>query len=151
MIGAHIRAWREHRRWPIPDLASRAHVTEAMIEAIEGDTVDPSASTVEALAAGLGVPAPWLYGDPRALIALASDPDESHEGAAAIDPVTAQILGAAHRERALFALLAQLIRAGDPKLLRAAEVNLRSLIKQIPRTTVPWESRPSGHFEPPAD
>ncbi|TLY16734.1 MAG: XRE family transcriptional regulator, partial [Nitrospirae bacterium] len=35
--------------------------------------------------------------------------------------------------------------------LRAAEVSLQSLVKQSKQTTVPWQTRPPGHFEPPAD
>ena len=48
-------------------------------------------------------------------------------------------------------LLTSLLRHGEPKLLRAAEVNLRSLLKQARTSTVPWQNRPSGHFEPPND
>lgn len=33
----------------------------------------------------------------------------------------------------------------------AAEVNLRSLLKQSRQATVPRQSRPPGHFEPPSD
>jgi hypothetical protein len=68
-----------------------------------------------------------------------------------VDPVTTDILRATDQQRDLFALLARVIHSGDSKLLRAAEVNLKSLIRQIPRTTVPWQTRPSGHFEPPSD
>jgi hypothetical protein len=30
-------------------------------------------------------------------------------------------------------------------------VNLRSLVKQAKQATIPWQNRPSGHFEPPSD
>ncbi|TKS60400.1 MAG: hypothetical protein EWM72_01438 [Nitrospira sp.] len=53
--------------------------------------------------------------------------------------------------RSLYVLLTALIQAGDPKLLRAAEVSLRSLVKQSRQAAAPWQQRPSGHFEPPSD
>jgi hypothetical protein len=82
------------------------------------------------------------------LLALIADDDE---GTTEPDPVTTRMLAAVGAERALFALLAQLVCAGEPRLVRAAEVSLLSLVKQIPKITVPWESRPPGHFEPPSD
>ena len=54
-------------------------------------------------------------------------------------------------DRSLYVLLTALMQAGDPKLLRAAEMSLRSLVKQSRQATVPWQQRPSGHFEPPND
>ncbi|MFO0729744.1 MAG: hypothetical protein U0361_01885 [Nitrospiraceae bacterium] len=51
----------------------------------------------------------------------------------------------------MFVLVTALLQSGDPKLLRAAEVSLRSLVKQAKQATVPWQSRPPGHFEPPSD
>jgi len=150
-IGERIRAWREYRRLDHIDVESRARLAPTMLEAIEKGNTDPTASTVEAIASVLEIPSPWLYGDPRALIALVADPDGDPTLTADIDPVTADILRAAPQQRHLFALLARLVHAGDEKLLRAAQVNLASLVKQIPRTTVPWGTRPPGHFEPPAD
>lgn len=149
-IGDRIRTWREYRRWPVAELAARSHLAIEFVSAIEEGLSDPPATTIEALAGGLGVPIPWLYGDPRALMALAEDPDRDHDPAD-VDPVTAQILSAKRDAQALFGLLAQLIQSAEPKLVRAAEVNLKSLVRQIPRATVPWASRPPGHFEPPAD
>jgi hypothetical protein len=54
-------------------------------------------------------------------------------------------------DRSLYVLLTALMQAGDPKLLRAAEVSLRSLVKQARQATVPWQQHPPGHFEPPSD
>jgi len=54
-------------------------------------------------------------------------------------------------ESDLHILLTALIRHGDPKLIRAAEVNLRSLLKQARIAAVPWQNRPPGHVEPPSD
>jgi len=38
-----------------------------------------------------------------------------------------------------------------PETVAAAEMSLRSLVKQSRQATVPWQQRPSGHFEPPSD
>jgi hypothetical protein len=65
--------------------------------------------------------------------------------------VTDRILAGSRADRSLYVLLTTLMQAGDPKLLRAAEMSLRSLVKQARQATVPWQQRPSGHFEPPSD
>jgi hypothetical protein len=65
--------------------------------------------------------------------------------------VTERILHGKQVDQELYVLLTSLLRHGEPKLIRAAEVNLRSLLKQARTATVPWQSRPSGHFEPPSD
>jgi len=150
-IGDRIRAWRQYRRLDCSHVESRASLAPERLEAIENGDEDPPASTVEAIAAVLEIPSPWLYGDPRALMALAADPDTDPAVAGDVDPVTAEILRATHQRRHLFTLLARLVHAGDDKLLQVAHVNLASLVKQIPRTAVPWGTRPPGHFEPPAD
>ena len=62
-----------------------------------------------------------------------------------------QILQENQTGQDLYALLTALLRHGDAKLIRAAEVNLRSLLKQARTADVPWQSRPPGHFEPPSD
>jgi transcriptional regulator with XRE-family HTH domain len=136
------------RRVAPGDLAHRSGMAQARLEAIERAEAEASGSEIEALAAALGIPPGWLYDDPKRLLALI---DADGEPCAESDPVTTRMLAAAGTERALFTLLTQLVWAGEPRLVRAAEVSLRSLVKQIPRTTVPWESRPPGHFEPPAD
>ena len=65
--------------------------------------------------------------------------------------MTERILHGKQVDQELYVLLTSLLRHGEPKLIRAAEVNLRSLLKQARTATVPWQSRPSGHFEPPSD
>lgn len=147
-LGERIAAWRLARRVPSDELARRAGIDPARIDAIERGDEDPTASTLASIALGLGVPPGWLHDDPKRLLALTADDDE---GSASQDPVTERILAASQMERALFALVAQLVSAAEPRLVRAAEVSLLSLVKQIPRTTVPWETRPPGHFEPPND
>jgi hypothetical protein len=109
---------------------------------------------LETLAAAIGIPAGWMFGDPKHLELLTTDPDgevTDAPGPDALDPVTERILRSARYERELYVLLTVLLRSGDPKLMRAAEASLRSLVKQSRQPTVPWQSRPSGHFEPPSD
>ena len=147
-FGERIVSWRLARRVAPDELARRAGIDFARLDAIERGDEDPTASIVASLASGLGIPPGWLHDDPKRLLALTEDGDE---GSASPDPVTERILAASQTERTLFALVAQLVSAAEPRLVRAAEVSLLSLVKQIPKTTVPWESRPPGHFEPPSD
>lgn len=149
-FGERIVSWRVARRVAPDELARRAGIDPARLDAIERGDEDPPASTLIALASALGIPPGWLHDDPKRLLALLGD-DGDVATDTELDPVTARLLAAAGPERALFALLAQLVYAGEPRLVRAAEVSLLSLVKQIPKTTVPWESRPPGHFEPPSD
>ena len=149
-----LQAWRKARRYSIVKLAAESGIDGSMIEAIEAGETDPSVSTVEALAKALALPPSWLYGSPQAIDLLLGDSDE--EGSScpnldSLDPVTERILQGSRNERDLYVLLTALLRHGEPRLLRAAEVNLRSLLKQAKTTTVPWQSRPPGHFEPPGD
>lgn len=153
-IGPNIQAWRLSRRQSVSSLATTAGLPADSLEAIESGALDPPTSVLEALAGALGVPASWLYGDPKQLDLLCSDPDRDRMESVpidSVDPVIERILRATREERHLYALLTALLQHGDPKLLRAAEVNLRSLVKQSKHATVPWQSRPPGHFEPPSD
>jgi transcriptional regulator with XRE-family HTH domain len=147
-LGERIVAWRLARRAAPDDVASRSGVDPTRLDAIEQGDTDATGAEIEAVASALGVPPGWMFDDPKRLLALIETDGEDPTEA---DPVTARMLAAAGTERALFTLLTQLVWSGEPRLVRAAEVSLRSLVKQIPRTMVPWESRPSGHFEPPAD
>ncbi len=111
-------------------------------------------SMVEALARGLAIPPAWVHSSPNVMALLLGDPDDesaTYPDLDVPDPVTERILRGNQAERDLYVLLTALLRHGEPKLLRAAEVNLRSLLKQARTATVPWQSRPSGHFEPPSD
>lgn len=153
-IGATIQAWRLARGVSVSALAGKAGLCAATVESIEAGQTDPPITIVAAFAKALGVPTPWLFDDPQHLQLCFDDPDG--EGVASlpidsVDPVTIRILRAAQHERTLFMLLAALIHAGDPKLLRAAEMSLRSLVKQSRQATVPWQTRPPGHFEPLSD
>jgi transcriptional regulator with XRE-family HTH domain len=151
-MGSLIQAWRLSRKQSIPALAGAARLTADSLEAIEADHVDPPMGTVEALAQALRIPAPWLFESPQAFDALFKGDDEDEPSAPSqMDPVTDRILAGSRMDRSLYVLLTTLMQAGDPKLLRAAEVSLRSLVKQSRQATVPWQQRPSGHFEPPND
>src|SRR5438094_165777 len=153
-IGAYVQAWRVARRQSVEALAAKAGVPSTSLDAIESGELDPTVSTLETLAAALGIPTAWLYGDPQHLDLLTSDPDgEASEPrpTESVDPVMERVLLGTRQERGLYVLLTALLQSGDPKLLRAAEVSLQSLVKQSKQTTVPWQTRPPGHFEPPAD
>ncbi|MGH7230973.1 MAG: helix-turn-helix domain-containing protein, partial [Nitrospiraceae bacterium] len=150
-IGANIQAWRLARGRSLTALSEKMGLGASSLEAIEAGEVDPSASTLTALASAFGIPPSWLYGDPKQLDLLFHDPDgDASESSPmdSVDPVTERILLGSRQARELYVLLTALIQSDDPKLLRAAEVNLRSLVKQSKQATVPWQSRPPGHFEP---
>ena len=151
-IASNIQAWRLSKRQSVTVLAGRAGLPVESLEAIEAGEVDPPASTLETLASALGVPVPWLYGDPGHLESLL-DADEQMESvqAGAVDPVTERVLLGSRAEYELYVLLTSILMAGDPKLRLAVEASLRSLAKQARQPTVPWQSRPPGHFEPPSD
>jgi transcriptional regulator with XRE-family HTH domain len=151
-LGQQIQAWRISRGHSVDDLASESHLLPHVLEEIEAEEVDPSASILEALAAALKIPPAWLFSHPISFRTLFDDPGEDENSTpAGPDPVTERILAGSRMERSLYILLTAIIQSGEPKLLRAAEVNLRSLVKQAKQATIPWQNRPSGHFEPPSD
>lgn len=151
-IGQFIQGWRLFRNRSIESLSDAAGIPDTLLEQIEADQADPTTSTVESLASALRIPPSWLFDNPRSFECLFTDSAEYEEpDASQIDPVTEQILTGSQTDRSLYVLLTTLMQAGDPKLLRAAEMSLRSLVKQSRQTTVPWQQRPSGHFEPPSD
>lgn len=135
-------------------LADKAGLPVSSLETIESGEADPPLSTLTRLAAALDIPPAWLYGDPKHLTLLTRDADGDEVAplsADSVDPVTERVLLASREERELYVLLTALLRSGEPKLLRAAEASLRSLVRQSRQATVPWQSRPPGHFEPPSD
>lgn len=147
-----IQAWRRERRQSLTTLATKAGITSELLESIESGDMDPPASTIATLAGAIGVPVSWLFHHPHSVKLLLTDSDnETLDGHDSPDPITERMLCGAQQDRELYLLLTTLLQEGDPKLLRAAEANLRSLVKQARRSTIPWESRPSGHFEPPSD
>ncbi len=149
-----IQAWRLSRGLSVSALAKRAGLSAAALEALESGETDPPASLLNAVATAFGMPTSWLFADPKHFDLLFGNADDDDAGTPPDDspnPVIDRILLAAREDSSLFVLLTTLIQAGDPKLLRAAEVSLRSLVKQSRQATVPWQSRPPGHFEPPSD
>lgn len=151
-IGLFIQGWRLSRNHSIESLSDAARIPTSLLEQIESDQADPSTATIEALASALHVPPSWLFDNPRSFEYLFTGSAEGEElDRSQFDPVTDRILAGSHTDRSLYVLLTTLIQADDPKLLRAAEMSLRSLVKQSRQATVPWQQRPSGHFEPPSD
>ena len=151
-LGQQIQAWRISRCQSVDDLAAESHLLPHVLQEIESEELDPSASLLEALAAALKIPPAWLFSHPSSFRTLFDDPeDETCSTQTSPDPVTERILAGSRMDRSLYVLLTAIIQSGEPKLLRAAEVNLRSLVKQAKQATIPWQNRPSGHFEPPND
>jgi transcriptional regulator with XRE-family HTH domain len=151
-LGQLIQAWRVSQGHSIDDLAAELHLQPHLLEKIETGEVDPSASLLEALAGALKIPPAWLFSHPTLFRTLFEDPEVKTDSIPpGPDPVTERILAGSHMDRSLYVLLTAIMQSGEPKLLRAAEVNLRSLVKQAKQATVPWQNRPSGHFEPPSD
>jgi transcriptional regulator with XRE-family HTH domain len=151
-LGGNIQRWRKKQRRSTAEVEQRAGLAPDALDAIEADETDPPASMLAAIAGAIGIPTPWLHASPDQIDALFdSDADDSPDPARSVDPVTEQILKAQSNKRELFALLATLIVHGDSKQLRAAELNLRSLIKETRRSPIPWENRQPGNFEPPND
>lgn len=151
-IGSFIQGWRFSKNQSIESLSAAAGISSTLLDEIESGQADPSTSTIEALASALRIPPSWLFHNPQSFECLITDSAEGEEpDSSQIDPVTDRILAGSHADRSLYVLLTTLMQAGDPKLLRAAEMSLRSLVKQSRQATVPWQQRPSGHFEPPSD
>ena len=151
-IGPLIQAWRLSKRQSLESLAASAGISTSILEQIESEETDPSSTTLQALAEALRIPPGWLFDSPQLFACLFSDEDgETEPDASHPDPLTERIVAGSILDRSLYVLLTTLVQTGDPKLLRAAEMSLRSLVKQSRQTTVPWQQRPSGHFEPPSD
>jgi transcriptional regulator with XRE-family HTH domain len=151
-IGLFIQSWRLYKNQSIESLSHAARIPTVLLEQIEADQTDPTTVIIEALASALRIPPSWLFDNPRSFEHLFTDSTEGGElDSSQLDPVTDRILAGSHADRSLYVLLTTLIQTGDPKLLRAAEMSLRSLVKQSRQATVPWQQRPSGHFEPPSD
>jgi len=151
-LASNIQAWRLSKRQSVAAVAGKAGLTVEALEAIETGELDPAASTLEALASALGVPAAWLHGNPKHMELLIDDDDDGgRTPTAQLDPVTERVLLGSREEFELYVLLTSILMSGDPKLRLAVEASLRSLAKQAKQPTVPWQSRPPGHFEPPSD
>jgi transcriptional regulator with XRE-family HTH domain len=134
------------------EVEKRAGMAPSSLDSLEAGEADPTASTLSAIAEVLGIPASWLHVDPQQLEVLILDHPEGEAGLVSSgDPVTEQILRAKRRGQKLFYFLAMLIEHGDPRLLQAAEANLKSLVKETHRSPIPWANRQPGNFDPPSD
>ena len=150
-IGLQIQAWRLARGFSREYLAAEARISLQALDDIEAESFDPSTKTLEQLATAIKIPVAWLFAHPDAFQLLFRDQDEVEETPDGPDPITERILTGSRMDRSLYVMLTALIQSGEPKLLRAADMSLRSLVKQSKQSSVPWQNRPSGHFEPPSD
>ena len=150
-IGSQIQAWRLSRGFSPEYLAAEAGISLQALDEIETESLDPSTGTLERLATAMKIPVAWLFAHPNAFDLLFHEPEEKDDTPNGPDPVTERILTGSRMDRSLYVMLTALIQSGEPKLLRAAEMSLKSLVKQSKQSTVPWQNRPSGHFEPPSD
>ena len=150
-IGSQIQAWRLSRGLSPEYLAAEAGISPQALDDIEAESLDPSTATLERLATAMKVPVAWLFAHPNAFEMLFHEPDENEDAPPGPDPITERILTGSRMDRSLYVMLTALIQSGEPKLLRAAEMSLKSLVKQSKQSAVPWQNRPSGHFEPPSD
>jgi len=155
-IGHCLRRWRLKRGLSASEVEQKAGLSPASVQSLETGQMDPPVSMIASIADVFGIPVSWLFGDPDQLEALVLEHSEKRlDGDAtlerSVDPVIEQILRAQPGGRNLFHLLSVLIQNGEEKHLRAAEVNLRSLIKQTRASLIPWENRQPGNFDPPND
>jgi transcriptional regulator with XRE-family HTH domain len=150
-IGSQIQAWRLSRGFSPEYLAAEAGISLQALDEIEAESLDPSTGTLERLATAMKIPVAWLFAHPDTFDLLFHESEEKDDTPNGPDPVTERILAGSRMDRSLYVMLTALIQSGEPKLLRAAEMSLKSLVKQSKQSTVPWQNRPSGHFEPPSD
>ncbi len=152
-IGPNIEAWRLARGKSLQSVAAQLDLSDDVLARIESGEDDPPASLIETIAHVLGIPPSCLFGHPKEFALLFQEDDEGggKQFSGELDPVVERMLQASRNDRTLFTLLTALLHNGDEKLIRAAEISLRSLVKQSRQGIVPWQSRPPGHFEPPSD
>jgi len=150
----YLNQWCQYRQLTLAQLSDQAGIALQNIEAIHNGSLDPSLSLLETIASQLDIPTSWLHHDPQVVQQVWNDADEENPELPndhSMDPIFERMIQVRREHPELFVLLTNLVHHGDPKLIRAAHVNLQSLSKQIRATTLPWGSRPPGHFEPPSD
>jgi transcriptional regulator with XRE-family HTH domain len=151
-----IRAWRLFRGLSLEELAAKSALSVSTVESMETGESTVVLSDMEAMAGGLGIPPAWLFIDPKELDLLFNDEDEHGELLQSAcrqqpDPIYAKILVNMRQNRQLYTLLTALLESGEAKLIRAAELSIKSLLKQSRQSALPWQSRVPGNFEPPSD
>ena len=150
----YLQQWCQYRQLTLAQLSDQTDITLDSLESLRNGSIDPSLSLLDTIANQLAIPTSWLHDDPRVIQRLWNDADDDEPDLPnnlSIDPLFERMMQVRREHPELFVLLTNLIHHGDPKLIRAAHVNLQSLSKQIRATTLPWGSRPPGHFEPPSD
>lgn len=152
--GERLSQWCQFRGITLSELAGKTGIQLDVLESLHSGTADLSISVMDTIAGHLEIPTAWLHYDPHTIQRLWNDPDEDLPGLPPVsvsDPVFQRIIQASREYQDLFITLTHLLHHGDPKLIRAAQVSLQSLLKQARPTAVPWGSRPPGHFEPPSE
>ena len=153
-IHQYLSHWCRAKGQSLADLSRSTGVPVAMLQDSRKGAWDPPLSVITAIAQSLDIPVAWLHSDPRTIQRLWNDPDEDHPELPDFftpDPVFQRFIQISRDYPDHVALLTSLLHHEDPKLIRAAQVSLQSLLKQARPTTLPWGSRPPGHFEPPSD
>jgi len=150
----HLNQWCEAKGLSLDDLSRQTGVPLRNLQDFQQGEWDPPLSVITAIAQSLEIPISWLHSDPRTIQRLWNDPDDDHPNlptGSSPDPLFQRMTQLTRDYQDLYVLLTSLLHHGDPKLIRAAQVSLQSLLKQARPTTLPWGSRPPGHFEPPND
>ncbi|MDR4494588.1 MAG: helix-turn-helix domain-containing protein [Nitrospirales bacterium] len=153
-IHLHLSAWCQHKGISLADLSRKTGVDLASLQNFQKGEWDPPLSTITTMAQELEVPISWLHSDPRTIQRLWNDPDDDNPelpDPSLSDPIFQRMIDISREYPDIFISLTSILHHGDPKLIRAAQINLQSLLKQARPTTLPWGSRPPGHFEPPSD
>ncbi len=150
----YLHQWCQYQRLTLSELADQTGIELNTLESVDNGSLDPSLSLLYTIVEQLHIPTSWLLHDPQIIQRLWNDPDEDQPELPndhSMDPIFPRMIQAYRQHPELFVWLTNLVHYEDSKLIRAAHVNLQSLVKQIRKTTVPWGSRPPGHFEPPSD
>ena len=150
----YLHTWCQIRELSLDELSDQTGISKAILQSIQAGETDPTLSVLEKISIGLNIPISWLHHSPQTIQRLWNDQDEDHPSLPdrpSADPLFERIFQLSREHQEIFTLLTNLLHYGDPKLIRAAQVNLQSLFKQARNTTVPWGSRPPGHFEPPSE
>ena len=150
----YLQQWCQYRQVTLAQLSIKTSIETSTLESVLNGSIDPTLSVLDTIAQHLHIPTSWLHYNPQIIQRVWNDADEDDPELPedhAMDPIFERMIQVRHKHPELFVLLTNLVHHGDPKLIRAAQVNLQSLSKQIRATTLPWGSRPPGHFEPPSD
>ncbi len=150
----YLRQWCQYHHLTLSQLSDQTGIELDILRSVQEGSMDPSLSLLDRITEQLHIPTSWLLHDPHVIQRLWNDLDEEQPELPddhSIDPLFACMIQAYRQHPELFVLLTNLVHDDDPKLIRASQVNLQSLVKQIRKTTLPWGSRPPGHFEPPSD